>query len=519
MEKQYLNLKTSICRKTLHTLSARQKRRIRVEYRNNVHLLTLTNENVRTTSDMHLPGPSTASEETITFNSILNDKTCSANIINIQRIDSSSPSDMFHVSLISNNNSNEHELSDENTLASLHTDTVHEASFREKLATCFIDNNLTHVQGNSILSLLRTHSCFFLLPKDVRTLLQTPHNCFAISSVPPGEYLHFDLELGIIESLCNASCMSVDEVVLDFSTDGCNLDKQSIIHIWPIQCRIANVQDAPLIVVGIYKGPAKPYDPNVFFNKFVQDVQRIFSNGGIQFNDKKVLLRFRCFIADAPARAFILNHRNHMAERPCSKCKISGTHFHSNHNVFNGINHPLRTDEEYHMRLDEIHHKEGTSPLSQLPIGMVSQVPFECMHLVFIGVMKKILFAWVKGKYPRDTKLSSTSITIINTRIESLQKYCPSDYNDDDDVLTVSPAVEERAVAFFTRISTNIRDTALRNPDGSSTEYFRGVMLGARCDSSHHDSRDRSISQAWASLINRGWNRRGSVAQSSHSNT
>lgn len=59
-------------------------------------------------------------------------------------------------------------------------------------------------------------------------------------------------------------------------------------------------------------------------------------------------------------------------------------------NVFNGISHSLRTDEKYMKGLDENHHKESICPLSLLPMGMVSQVPFEYMHLVCLGVMKKL---------------------------------------------------------------------------------------------------------------------------------
>jgi len=77
--------------------------------------------------------------------------------------------------------------------------------------------------------------------------------------------------------------------------------------------------------------------------------------------------------------------------------------------------------------LDEDHHK-GTSPLSMLPIGMVSQVPFEYMHLVCLGVMKKLLSAWICGKYSQLSKLSARSISIISSRLEILTTYCPSDF-------------------------------------------------------------------------------------------
>lgn len=302
-----------------------------------------------------------------------------------------------------------------------------EPSFRENLACCFLRNNLTHIQGNNILSVLRRHTCFSNLLKDVRTLLDTPRHRVLVSIVPPGEYVHFDLETGIIECLSNTSFISVTELEIDFNTDGCTLDKSALINLWPIQCKLSNIQNAKPIVVGIYKGAQKPHDPNTFFEKFVTDVRAIVSNGGINFRGNKIPIKLRCFIADAPARAFILNHRGHTSAHPCSKCKVSGTQS-SRRYVFNGINHSLRTDDEYFACIDEDHHKDGTSPLSLLPIDMVSQVPFEYMHLVCLGVMKKLLSAWIHGKYLRISKLSGRSIDRISARLNILNKYCPSEF-------------------------------------------------------------------------------------------
>ncbi|XP_076664960.1 uncharacterized protein LOC143367220 [Andrena cerasifolii] len=312
--------------------------------------------------------------------------------------------------------------------------TSSEPSFRQRLASCFVDNNLTHVQGDNILSLLRTHSCFSQLPQDVRTLVCTPRNPAATFVVPPGEYIHFDLEAEIIKSLPNTLSVSfVRQLELDFHTDGCSLDKSSSIHIWPVQCRISNIPQIKPIVVGIYKGPQKPHDPNIFFEKFIADVRAIMSNGGINFHSTELPVRLRCFIADAAARAFALNHRGYMSIRPCSKCTVSGT-LNGRHYAFNGIHHFPRTDEDYIRQLEtsqetsQKHHKLGTSPLSLLQIGMVSQVPFEFMHLVCLGVVKKLLSAWVHGEYSPFSKLRRRHISILSTRLKSLNRYCPSDF-------------------------------------------------------------------------------------------
>lgn len=179
-------------------------------------------------------------------------------------------------------------LSSDSVASSLSTSST-EPSFQEKLASCFIDNHLTHVQSNNILSLLRSHSCFHYLPKDVRTLLNTPRVKTIVFKVEPGEYIHFDVETSIIEVL---SCFPIDsfpnQIDIDFHTDGLNLDKSGSMHIWPIQCRLANMKHMRPIIVGIYKGTAKPYNANLFFEKFIADIKKIIANGGIIFKKKEI---------------------------------------------------------------------------------------------------------------------------------------------------------------------------------------------------------------------------------------
>lgn len=408
--KPQITLSTS--RKSLHKLSIRQRSRVMSQVRKNVRLKNSHTCNVAQLNNSSLQNISTSS---IVGCSSSNLDTLQNNIdicVNVYEDDTAScSSSISHDSETSSFSTSE------------------EPSFSEHLASCFVENNITHSQGNSILSVLKKHTCFSNnLPTDVRSLLNTPRQRVVIYNVEPGQYIHFNLETEIIECLSSVSFIAVvRELELDFSTDGCSLDKSGSIHLWPIQCKVSNVKNIKSIVVGIYKGPQKPHDPNIFFEKFVVDVRAIMANGGINFHGSKIPIKLRCFIADAPARAFILNHRGHMSRYPCSKCKVSGT-LSNGHYVFNGMNHPLRTDEEYVLCIDEDHHKEGTSPLSLLPIGMVSQVPFEYMHLVCLGVMKKLLSAWIQGKYSRISKLSGRDISRISDRLNILKQYCPTEF-------------------------------------------------------------------------------------------
>ncbi|XP_076647790.1 uncharacterized protein LOC143356191 [Halictus rubicundus] len=401
-------LKTSVSRKPYNKLSDRQKRSIRREIASNLRKFSRDNK---------LQSP--------------------PNVDNLQDIPSTSS-----LSVPVSNNSNESLLNIPTTSSFTHDSsstslcddvvwesagTVSEVSFRDRLASCFVDNNITHTQGNNILSLLRTHSCFSGLPKDIRTLISTARTSVITSVVEPGEYVHFNVELEIIKQLSKCSPVIPGELQLDFHVDGCTLDRSNRIQIWPIQVRIVNILNSKPIVVGIYKGTQKPKDCNSYLQKFVSDINLIMSNGGITFHKKKIPVVLRCFIADAPVRAFILHHRGHMSHRPCSKCKVCGTQ-ERGCQVFNGITHPLRNDEEYIRCSDKDHHKDGQSPLALMPIGMVSQVPFEYMHLVCLGVTKKLLSAWVYGKYSPFSKLSSQQIFTISERMRRINKYCPSEF-------------------------------------------------------------------------------------------
>lgn len=74
---------------------------------------------------------------------------------------------------------------------------------------------------------------------------------------------------------------------------------------------------------------------------------------------------------------------------------------------------------------DEDHHK-GESPLTDINIGMVSQIPIDYMHLVCLGVVKHLLLLWIKGPLP--CRLSARSVQQISSNLLSLKNCVPSDF-------------------------------------------------------------------------------------------
>lgn len=72
------------------------------------------------------------------------------------------------------------------------------------------------MQGNNILSLLKTHSCFHNLPKDVRTFINTPRDKVITYKVDPGEYIHFDVAARISQELFSTVSLP-SELEIDFN--------------------------------------------------------------------------------------------------------------------------------------------------------------------------------------------------------------------------------------------------------------------------------------------------------------
>lgn len=62
--------------------------------------------------------------------------------------------------------------------------------------------------------------------------------------------------------------------------------------------------------------------------------------------------------------------------------------------IFPHLDCPLRTDNGFRLRIDAAHHK-CTSPIEELPIDMIVQIPVaDSLHLIDLGIMKRMLYGW-----------------------------------------------------------------------------------------------------------------------------
>ena len=218
-----------------------------------------------------------------------------------------------------------------------------------------LSTELNHVQIKHLLRTLRAPPFnLYYLPKDPRTLHHTPTVVVRniIHDIAGGRYVHFGFKNQLQRKLESVPDISLpDRTIIDFRTDGGSVFKSTRQQFWPIQFCIFNVAPNKPIISGCYLGNSKPTDPFDFMNPFVTEVEEVIEEGGINVRGRLLPLYIRCLIADAPARAFILNHYSYNAPHACSKCKVEGYYSvvpnFERTRVFTDVENRHRTNEEY----------------------------------------------------------------------------------------------------------------------------------------------------------------------------
>lgn len=113
---------------------------------------------------------------------------------------------------------------------------------------------------------------------------------------------------------------------------------------------------------------------------------------------KKLTFKVTQIVCDAPAKSFLLDVKSFNAYHGCNSCIVEGT-FINNQMAFLDINASLRTNETFRNKCHEFYHK-NISPVEELPINITSTVVLEYMHNICLGVMKRLIIFWTKGKKP-----------------------------------------------------------------------------------------------------------------------
>jgi len=304
----------------------------------------------------------------------------------------SSNSDVEDEDKISNTNeySNEHHSIDNETGSSI----------LNNLAKWAVSYNISQVALSALLKVLRIHKCHNYFPVDARTILKTKSSVqpLQIQTVAPGSFYYFSIH-NSLKSISNSDheYFVEDKIKIVVGNDGLPLTKSSSSCFWPILGYVRHPVYKPhVFLIGLYWGKDKPLNCNPFLLEFVNETKELCQTGfQTAFGIKQVIIDVIC--CDLPAKSFILKTKGHTGYYSCTRCLISGFYF--EHRVcFPGtdcitkrtrIDFFNRTDDEFHMT-DEV------SIITEIPgIDIVNSISIDYMHLVCLGVTKKLILLWL----------------------------------------------------------------------------------------------------------------------------
>ncbi|CAH0563111.1 unnamed protein product [Brassicogethes aeneus] len=264
---------------------------------------------------------------------------------------------------------------------------------------------------------------FIGLPKDPRTFLRTPKK-ITTRKVSPGEYYHIGIQ-NSIENLYKNEKPSEEIIVIGINIDGLPLAKSSSSQVYPILGVINFKGEKNVFLIGIYHGYEKPKDFNEFLLDFVHEATDLITNG-LKIHQKIYQFKISMFLFDAVAKSSVLYIKGHSGYHSCSKCTQEGDYI-QDRVCFPEFKFTKRTHESFVTKMYPEHHT-GTSILLTIPnIDIITDVPLDYMHLVLLGVVKKLLCGiWCTGPPPH--KFSSLQIKNVSDLLENLKSFIPSEF-------------------------------------------------------------------------------------------
>lgn len=133
---------------------------------------------------------------------------------------------------------------------------------------------------------------------------------------------------------------------------------------------------------------------------------------------------------DAPAKSFLLRVKGHSGFSSCTRCLHEGEYI--NNRVcfpFIETGNEMRTHEDYLLMRNEEHHISSTiSCLALIPnIDVVNLFCLDYMHLVCLGVMKKLINIWLQ-KGPLHVRLPSYKSKQISISLLKIRNCITNDF-------------------------------------------------------------------------------------------
>jgi len=298
-----------------------------------------------------------------------------------------------------------------------------DCSLSDEIVDWAIQYDISHVAVTALLGLLRKFHPD--LPKDSRTIFNSDGvtSPVAVKHVAGGAYYHFGIEHGLIAVVSEFGIKNPETIELQINIDGLPLHKSTNAQFWPILGFVSNCLYREPFVIGLFHGSSKPCNIAEYLNDFVSELQTLQTTG-ITCNNKTYKIALTAVICDTPARAFVKNTKGHAGYFGCDKCSVEGAYV-DGRMSFPETNAELRTDHSFRAMLNDDHHI-GPSPFTQLPIDMISSFPLDYMHLSCLGVMRKLLYLWMRG--PLQVRIGRQAVDNLSQTLVTFKEQVPVEF-------------------------------------------------------------------------------------------
>ncbi|KAF2889257.1 hypothetical protein ILUMI_16916, partial [Ignelater luminosus] len=133
-----------------------------------------------------------------------------------------------------------------------------------------------------------------------------------------------------------------------------------------------------------------------------------------------------------------------------------------------------RKDEEFQNENDLQEHIKGKSPLLKLNVGLVTKFVLDPMHLIFLGVTRRLLMYWIEGT--RAVKLSKLSLSVdtYHEANDYLTKMVEDSYSSSDgNQLLIRRKIAE--MNSVTNVQDKKEDPCKRKSNESSDDFSSDV--------------------------------------------
>ena len=311
-------------------------------------------------------------------------------------------------------------------------DTSRGVDFEKEFIRVLAENGVGRSVSNQLFSVCRSHN-IGNFPSDFRKAVGTARKV-VVDVMCQGKFHYFGLESGIRRACANFDFNQSRNLHVQVNCDGLPLYKSSAVGFWPILCRVRCRREfSEVFLVGLFCGKGKPASSHEFMQQFVSECLTL--GGRICIGGIHCHFQIECFSCDTPARAYLKHCKGHGGYSSCERCEVRGVPVNGKIK-FVERSCVKRTDQSFRQARDDSHHHDSVSPLLPLPIDMILDFPLDYMHLVLLGVVRKLMCMWFPKTKKRNKKnsmfhvhlVAGPGLQIANRRALVCAKCCPFEF-------------------------------------------------------------------------------------------